>query len=147
MRKRTAVIAGIAVLAIGGGVAYAAWSSTGAGSGTVGSKTSVASVITPVAGTTGLYPGGSVDFQVTISNPNDYPVKVTSIAAGASDETVDGCLAGTVTSAAVSNPTGTIDAGQSGTYTLQATMKADAADNCKSQTFSLPLTAQLLSAA
>ncbi len=146
MRKRTAVIAAVAVVAVGGGVAYAAWSSTGSGSGTVGSTTSVNSTISPVAGATGLYPGGGVDFQVTITNPNAYAVQVASIAAGSSDE-VNGCAAATVTSAAVSNPTGTINAGQSGTYTLHATMNANASDACKSQTFTLPLTAQLLSAA
>ncbi|HEX8866875.1 MAG TPA: hypothetical protein VF821_14550, partial [Lentzea sp.] len=72
MRKRTAVVAAVAVLAIGGGVAYAAWSSTGAGNGTVSSTTSKASVISPVSGG-GLYPGATVDFVVSIDNPNDYP--------------------------------------------------------------------------
>jgi hypothetical protein len=146
MRKRTAVIAGVAVLAIGGGVAYAAWSSTGAGTGSAGSTTSVNSTISPVNGAGGLYPGATVSFQVTINNPNGYPVTVASISAGASQLTADGCAASTVTSPAVSNQ-GTIAAGQSGTYTLQATMNADAADNCKSQTFTLPLTAALVSAA
>ncbi|SFR19816.1 hypothetical protein SAMN04488564_10527 [Lentzea waywayandensis] len=146
MRKRTAVIAAVAVVAVGGGVAYAAWSSTGSGSGSVGSTTSVNSVISPVNGAGGLYPGATVAFQVTITNPNPYVVAVTSISAGASALTADGCAAGTVTSPAVGDQ-GTIAAGQSGTYTLQATMNADAADNCKSQTFTLPLTAALVSAA
>lgn len=145
MRKRTAVIAGVAVVAIGGGVAYAAWSSSGSGPGQVGSTTNIDSAISPVSGAGGLYPGRTVSFEVTINNPNGYPVKVTSIGAGSSDVTSGGCAAGTVTSAAVSNPNGTIAAGKSGTYTLQATMNADAADNCKSQTFTLPLTAQLAS--
>ncbi|MEV6715738.1 hypothetical protein AB0M48_27280 [Lentzea sp. NPDC051208] len=146
MRKRTAVIAAVTVLAVGGGVAYAAWSSTGSGSGSVGSTTSVNSTITPVDGAGGLYPGKTVSFQVTIDNPNDYAVAVTSISAGTSALTAGGCAAGTVTSPAVSSP-GTIGADGSATFTLEATMNADAADNCKSQTFSLPLTATLVSAA
>ncbi|WP_439660554.1 hypothetical protein ACSHWB_02990 [Lentzea sp. HUAS TT2] len=146
MRKRTAVIAAVAVLAVGGGVAYAAWSSTGSGSGSVASTTSVNSVISPVSGAGGLYPGATVDFQVTITNPNPYRVAVTSISAGASALTEGGCAGGTVTSPAVSNP-GLIEANSTATYTLRATMNADAADNCKSQTFSLPLTAALVSAA
>ena len=77
MRKRTAVIAAVTVLAIGGGVAYAAWSSSGSGSGSVASTTSANSTISPVAGAVGLYPGHTVSFQVTINNPNDYPVTVT----------------------------------------------------------------------
>ncbi|SES25527.1 hypothetical protein [Lentzea albida] len=146
MRKRTAVIAAVAALAVGGGVAYAAWTSTGSGSGSVGSTTSVNSTISPVNGAGGLYPGATVDFQVTISNPNDYPVAVSSISAGVSAITEGGCAAGTVTSPAVSNA-GTIVAKGTGTYTLKATMNADAANNCKSQTFTLPLTAELVSAA
>ncbi|GLY49736.1 hypothetical protein [Lentzea sp. NBRC 102530] len=146
MRKRTAVIAAVAVLAVGGGVAYAAWSSTGSGSGSVGSTTSVNSTITPVDGAGGLYPGKTVSFSVTINNPNGYPVKVTSISAGASEE-VGGCAAATVTSVAVSNPAGTIATGESGTYVLQATMKTDASDACQGKAFSLPLTASLVSAA
>lgn len=146
MRKRTAVIAAVAIVALGGGIAYAAWSSNGSGSGSVASTTSVNSTISPVNGASGLYPGVTVDFQVTIDNPNPYKVAVTSISAGASALTQSGCAGGTVTSAAVSNP-GTIDPNGTATYTLRATMNADAADSCKSQTFSLPLTATLVSAA
>jgi hypothetical protein len=146
MRKRTMIIAGVAVLAVGGGVAYAAWSSTGAGSGSVGSTTSVNSTISAVDGAGGLFPGKTVSFSVTINNPNDYPVKVTSISAGTSDE-VGGCAEGTVTSVAVSNPAGTIAPDGTGTYTLQATMNADAADACQNKSFTLPLTAALVSAA
>ncbi|KOV82043.1 hypothetical protein [Nocardia sp. NRRL S-836] len=146
MHKRTAVIAAVAVVAVGGGVAYAAWSSTGTGSGKVASTQEIASTITPVDGSGGLYPGRTVSFQVTINNPNAYPVRVTGISAGASD-LVGGCAAGTVTSPAVTNPTGTITTGQSGTYTLQATMSTTATNECKAQTFTLPLTATLESAA
>ncbi|HEX7308238.1 hypothetical protein [Lentzea sp.] len=146
MRKRTAVIAAVAIAALGGGIAYAAWSSTGSGSGSVGSTAELNSTISPVNGAGGLYPGRTVSYSVTINNPNGYPVKVTGISAGSS-ALVNGCAAGTVTSPAVTDPAGTIAAGQSGTYTLQATMNADASDACKAQTFSLPLTATLVSAA
>lgn len=146
MRKRTAVIAAVAVVAVGGGIAYAAWTSTGSGSGKVGSATSVSSTITPVDGAGGLFPGATTSFSVTINNPNGYPVKVTSISTGSSAE-VGGCAAGTVTSTGASNPDGVIAVGGAGTYVLQATMSADASDACKGQSFSLPLTAQLVSAA
>ena len=70
MRKRTAVIAAVAVVAVGGGIAYAAWSSTGSGAGKVGSTTSVDSQISPVDGAGGLYPGGSTTFPAA-SGGND----------------------------------------------------------------------------
>ncbi|MDX3655693.1 hypothetical protein PV646_00115 [Streptomyces sp. ID05-26A] len=146
MRKRTALIAAVAIVALGGGIAYAAWSSNGSGSGTIGSTTSVNSTISPVNGAGGLYPGNTVSFSVTINNPNGYPVKVTSISAGASAE-IEGCAEGSVTSVAVSSPAGTITTGQSGTYVLQATMNANAGDACQAKVFTLPLTATLVSAA
>ena len=146
MRKRTMVISAVAVLAVGGGVAYAAWSSSGSGTGSAASTTSVNSSITATDAAAGLFPGRTVAYTVTINNPNAYPVKVTSISAGSSNE-VNGCAAGTVTSPAVTNPGDVVAANGSAVYTLQATMNADASDACKSQNFVLPLSATLVSAA
>ncbi|MGW4210215.1 hypothetical protein ACWEIJ_19660 [Lentzea sp. NPDC004789] len=146
MRKRTAVIAAVAVVAVGGGVAYAAWSSTGSGTGTVTSTTSANSAITPVSGS-GLYPGVTVDVVVSIDNPNSYPVKVTSIA-DSSSSVNGGCAAGTVTTSSTGTDfTPVVAAHGSQQYTLKAKMNADAAEACKSITFTVPLNAQLVSAA
>src|SRR5207248_8885440 len=73
--KRSAVVLGAAGVVLVAGVAYAAWTSTGAGSGSVTAKTAVDSVIQPNSGT-GLYPGSDTTFTVTIDNKNDYVVKV-----------------------------------------------------------------------
>lgn len=143
--KRSAVVLGaVGVIAVAG-VAYAAWTSSGTGSGSVTATTSIDSTITAANSTSLLYPGGGTDFTVTIDNKNDYPVVVTSISAGSSGLVNGSCAAGTVTSAAVTAPTGTIAPHGTGTYTLHATMAKDAADACKSQTFTLPLTATLAS--
>ena len=87
-KKRVAVIA---ILAIAGsviGVAIAAWTTGGSGSGqaTAGSATSM----TISAGTpsTSLYPTASAGVAAAISNPNPYKVHVSSISLGAI--TVDG---------------------------------------------------------
>lgn len=56
-------------------------------------------------------------------------------------------IGGTVTSAAAANPGGVIEPRQKATYTLQATMTAAATDACKQQTFTLPLTAELVQVA
>jgi alternate signal-mediated exported protein len=150
MRKLTkgAIAVGAATtLALGGGIAWAAWSSSGSGSGSATSATSVNSTIS--SDTTGnpLYPGASTTFTVKIDNPNKYPVVVNSISAGSSTATgtAGACVAGSVTSAAVTAPSGTIAAGGSGTYTLTAHMDPNAADACQGQTFTLPLTATLQS--
>ena len=142
--KRSAIVLGAAGVVVVAGVAYAAWSSSGSGTGSVSSTTAVNSAITPGSSGSVLYPGGGTDFTVTIDNPNDYPVVVTGISAGSSDA-VNGCAAGSVTSAAPASTPGTIAAHGSGSYTLHAQMNAGATDACKSQTFVLPLTATLAS--
>ncbi|MFD5830822.1 hypothetical protein [Lentzea sp. NPDC060358] len=146
MRKRTAVVAAVAIAALGGGIAYAAWSSSGSGDGLVKSTTSKDSAITSVSGA-GLYPGAVVDVVVSIDNPNDYPVRVTSIA-DSSSKPAGTCAAGTVTtSSAGTSFTPVLPAKGSQTYTLKAKMSADATDACQNVTFVVPLTAQLVSAA
>jgi hypothetical protein len=149
MRNRARIIttAGIAVAVIGAGVAWAAWSSSGSGSGHVTSTTSIDSTISPGDGSAALYPGAVASYTVTIDNPNDYPVKVDSISAGASDE-VNGCTAGSVVSEAVTAPgSPSIEPHGKRAYSITVRMVADPSDACKGQTFTLPLTATLSSAA
>ncbi|WP_370945577.1 LEA type 2 family protein [Amycolatopsis sp. cg5] len=144
--KKTAIALGAAGALTVAGVAYAAWSSSGSGTGSVTSTTAKSSTISPSSSGNALYPGATQTFTITVDNPNSYPVKVTSIAAGSS--AADGaCGAGSVTSDAVSNPSGTISAGASATYTLTAHMASDADDACQGKNFSLNLTATLASAA
>ena len=144
--KRSAVVLGAAGVIVVSGVAYAAWLSAGSGNGSVAATTSVNSTIGSATTGTPLYPGGETDFTVTISNPNSYPVVVTSISGGASLLVNTSCAAGTVTSIAVAAPPNTtIPAAGSGTYTLHAKMAGSADEACKSQTFTLPLTATLAS--
>ncbi|GAA4836345.1 LEA type 2 family protein [Actinomycetospora corticicola] len=145
-RKRLAVLGGVLLVLAGAGVAFAAYLSTGEGSGATTSSVAVNSTIASASKGTPLYPGSSTPYTVTINNPNPYPVKVVGIGASTSDK-VGTCPAGTVTSPAVANPTGTIAPGASGTYTLTATMVADPDNTCQGQTFSMPLRADLASAA
>ncbi len=131
------------------GVAFAAWTSTGSGAGTAQSTTSANSVIAPAVSASDLFPGATKSVTVTISNPNNYPVLVTSIPAGTSDAS-GLCAANTVTSDARAldasglfqsdGVTKTIAANGSGTYTLTTRMIANPTDDCKSKTFNLPLT-------
>lgn len=137
------------------GTAFAAWTSSGSGSGQARSTTSVNSVISAGTNAADLYPGAVSSVQVAISNPNPYPVVVNSISAGSSALVNATCVAGSVTSDARANdPTGllqsdgttkTIAAGGSGTYVLVTRMGTTAVDACKSQTFTLSLTATLTS--
>jgi hypothetical protein len=77
--KRSAVIAGVATVIIGGGVAaWAAngWSLTGTGSGEA-----QAAQIHPLTATTSLgdktiYPGAKVTATTSVNNPNEFGVKL-----------------------------------------------------------------------
>ena len=142
--KRSAVALGAAGVVLVAGVAYAAWSSNGAGTGSVTAKTAVDSVIQPNSGT-GLYPGSDTTFTVTIDNKNDYVVKVDSISGGSSTAIPDtNCAADTVTSDASTAP-GTIAAHGTTTFTLHAHMIANPDNSCQGRSFTLPLTATLSS--
>ena len=153
---KLAILSLVAVLA-GAGAAYAVWSSTGAGTATAQATTSASSVIASGTSAADLYPGAVKSITVTISNPNPYPVLVNSISAGSSAVVNGTCAAGTVTSDARPNDatgllqtdgtTKQIAPAGSGTYTLTTRMTTGALDACKSQTFTLPLTATLSSVA
>lgn len=146
--KRLGVLGGVLLAFLGAGIAFAAYLSSATGSGTTTSSVAVNSVISSASQGTGLYPGSSTAYTVTITNPNPYPVKVTSIAASSSNAAASGsCPAGTVTSAAVANPAGTIAANSSGVYSLTATMIADPNNACQGASFTMPLTASIASAA
>jgi hypothetical protein len=155
--KKLLIIPLLVGAALASGFAFAAWTSSGSGTGEAQSTTSINSVIAPGSSTPDLYPGATSSVTVTVSNPNPYPIVVNSISAGSSGVVNTSCVAGTVTSdARAVDATGlfqtgdavkVIAAGGSGTYTLVTHMTAAAVDACKSQTFSMALTATLSSAA
>lgn len=62
-----------------GGVAYATWTAGGSGTGTAGTGTTTALTLTPGTPSAGLYPGGQADVVLTISNPNESPIRVMSL--------------------------------------------------------------------
>ena len=157
LTRRASVLTAGVLTSSAVGLAFAAWTSTGSGSGSAASTTSEDSDIVSVALVAAdlLYPGATKTTKVTIDNPNDYDVVVTDISAGSSDA-VNGCAADSVRTDAVSDSTGitrsdvassVIPAGGTGTYTLTLRMTDDPSDACKSQTFTLPLDADLKSAA
>jgi hypothetical protein len=137
------------------GIAFAQWTSTGTGTAAPKSTTDITSVIAPGTAAADLYPGATSSVTVTVSNPNPYSVVVNSISAGSSALVNATCAAGSVTTDARAldatgllqsdGTTKTIAAGGSGTYTLVTHMTTGAVDACKSQTFSVALTATLTS--
>jgi hypothetical protein len=158
-RRIVAVVVSAIAIVGAGGLAAAAWQSTGAGSAAVQAATAHASTITAVSAVD-LYPGATKTALVSINNPNPYPVVVTSVSAGTSSAqsgTLGTCSAAAVTTDALAPATGaagilqsdgttmTIAASASGTFQLTTHMVANADNACQAQTFTLPLTATLAS--
>ncbi|MGH3780343.1 MAG: hypothetical protein ACRDRO_06855 [Pseudonocardiaceae bacterium] len=118
-----------------------------AGGGGAGGTTTAELTITPDDQVQPLAPGATATFPVYVKNPMDYGVQVTSISGGSSHATAGGCPAGTVTSAGIDSPVGFIKAGSLHTYEVSVTMAATSDSKCKGQSFTLPLTVSLSSAA
>ncbi|MEV0717378.1 hypothetical protein [Asanoa sp. NPDC050611] len=80
MSQRTAVITLVAVIVAGiASVAWAAWSVTGTGTATV-SAAEVTALQATARPTGSLFPGGSADIEVSVTNPNEFAIEVQSFA-------------------------------------------------------------------
>jgi hypothetical protein len=85
--RRVTAAAGVVVLLVGAGVAYAAWTASGTGGGAASSTTAKALVVTAGTGAGDLYPTSASNtgvLSLSIQNPNPYPVVVTSLGADSS---------------------------------------------------------------
>jgi hypothetical protein len=77
-RMRFAAAVVVALVAAGGALAY--FTSAGSGSGTGTAGTAQAVTISPGTPTAELYPGGSADVAISISNPNTFSVHIIKLA-------------------------------------------------------------------
>jgi hypothetical protein len=144
MRKtqKFAIVGGTVSALLIGGVAYAAWTSSGTGDGavTAGHATTLGVSGAPIGG---LYPTKSVTQQVTVTNSNPYAVTLTDLTPNnltvASDHPL--CNASSVTAATVSS-TATL-AALTGSTTIPVTVSMDntANDACQDATFTISYTA------
>ena len=152
-RKLLAFVAASASLVIAG-LVFAAWLTTGSGSATAkaGSSQALSTVDASASTSATLYPGVSGDVTVRISNPNPFPVRVTSVSLNGvnADITPDGGHAScSPTGVSFSNQTGlSIDVpaksgGTNGTTTATlagaAAMSNASADGCQGATFTIPV--------
>jgi hypothetical protein len=151
-RKKVGAAAAVTALGVGGMVAYAAWTSSGAGSGTIAARSASAVLVGDGAVVNTLYPTGKGDLVVTVQNPNDYAVNVTSLSQGALSsgsatpaavtDNHSGCTATTVT---YTPPTVNFVVGPHATYTATLTgavsMSNAAEDLCQGATFTVPVIA------
>lgn len=144
---RIVAVAGSAALLTGVGVAYASWTTQGTGNG---SATAATDVALQVAGTTaaGLVPNTSRDITITVTNPNEYKVALSSLALDTAGITtaVSGCSASSVTYTAPASLAAVVPAkvgSTNGTQTFTGTisMSNAATDECKTALFNVALKA------
>ena len=142
--KRAGIITASATTLIVGGVAFAAWTSTGTATGTVTAGQQTSLVSTDGANTVALYPTQSKDVTISFENANSYPVKVMTVTKGAlSVSGGTGCTPGNsgVTFSDASVGDDYIAAGGTKSYTVTATMTADSNGGCQGASFSTSYTA------
>jgi len=161
-RKKIAAATAATALGVGGVIAYAAWTSSGSGSGTISAGNASALVVADAHSASTLYPNGTGDLVVTLTNNNPYNVSVTAIAQGALSSgsatpaaiTVDnGHSSCNVSSVTLTAPalSGVVVGKNGGTYTLTlhnaVAMDNSAVDACQGATFTVPVVATAASSA
>ncbi|WP_247046222.1 hypothetical protein [Arthrobacter rhizosphaerae] len=73
------VIGWVVLFLAAGGTAAAIWSDSGGGAGIAGTGATVPVTLSPGTPTANLFPGGSSDVLLTVSNPNTSPVRLGSL--------------------------------------------------------------------
>ncbi|MDS0139492.1 MULTISPECIES: hypothetical protein [unclassified Amycolatopsis] len=152
--RRVLVVTTVVGATLGGGIAVAAWTSSGSGAANAKAGTAAAPTTGTVpasALTTGpLYPGGPVgDAKILVGNPNPYPVKVSTIVANGTPTGANGT--GTCTTTGVSwtaqSPNAPVPAGGSTTLTLTGAVSMITAsdDGCQGAVFTIPVTVTVVS--
>jgi hypothetical protein len=136
------------------GVAIAAWTTGGSGSGQASAGTATSMTISAGTPSSSLYPTASADVAATFSNPNPYKVHVSSIALGAIS--VDGghSLCNTGASVSVTSPqdnsgsgwdvpakSGAVNGSLNVDMANAISMSNAATDSCQGATFTVALTA------
>ena len=142
--RKLSVTAVVFVGLMAAGIAFAAWTATGTGSGYAKATTAQALTTVDVSATTAatLYPGATGDVELEISNPNDYPVRVTSVTGnGAITASDAGCNAASVTFTDQGSLTLDVSATGSAAFTLNGavSMSGAANDSCQGAVFTIPV--------
>jgi hypothetical protein len=150
--KRLAVVTTMVALTVVG-LVYAAWTTTGGGSGyaKAGTAQALSTVDVSASTTATLYPGGPAgDVTIRISNPNTYPVTVTGVTGNGTivaDAAHTGCTTTGVSFANQTNlnisvpaKTGGVNGETQTTLSGAASMANTSVNGCQGATFTIPVT-------
>jgi hypothetical protein len=158
--RRSKVILSLAAAAavlVNAGAAYAYWKLNGAGTGVAVAGTAIELKLQGRSDDSRpLYPGGTTNLTVAVTNQNDFPIRITSVAPGGGAVTADaahregGCRStGVVIAADVLPVSWEVPRNTIGVFTvpdgLKMTNNSDSA--CQGATFTIPVRATGVSAA
>lgn len=142
------VVGGAVTLLVLGvvGLVYAAWTADGTGAGYAKAQEAQQLTTVDVSATTPatLYPGATGDVLIRISNPNPYPVQVTSITGNGTITPDSGHPGCTTTGVTFTDQTGlsiNVPAGGETETTLSnaAQMSNASSNGCQGATFTIPV--------
>jgi hypothetical protein len=129
------------------GVAFAAWTASGSGNGYAKAQTvqSLTTVDASASTTAQLYPGGTGDVKVTVSNPNSFPVTITGVSGNGTITSDKGAACNASTGVTFTDTTGlsnSVAASGSTTITLsgKAAMSSASDNSCQGAVFTIPIT-------
>jgi len=148
-KRGTLLVASLATaLLVGGGVAFAYWTTTGSGTGTAAAGDSSPVVVTQTNTVTGLYPGGSAqNINLNIANSNAAAQRLETVGVSVSSTSNAGCTAAdfTVTDATIGAevPSGATNAylGSATGATIKMKNASTSQDACKNVTINLAFNA------
>jgi hypothetical protein len=127
-------------------VAFAAWTATGSGSGYAKATTAQALTTVDVSATTPatLYPGATGTVKLSISNPNPYPVTVSSVTGSGTITSDKGAACNASTGVTYTDQTGlslSVPAAGSATFPLTnaVSMSNASDDSCQGAVFTIPV--------
>ena len=147
-RRRTLLIvsgAAAVVLLTGSSIAVALWGASATGTGSAKAVTAQdLTIVAQASPTPDLYPGASGALQFTITNPNPYPVSLTSWATGTITSDSGACAPSNVSasSGTLGAPIAVAAGATSAALSIAAavTMAAGAPNACQGVTFTVALT-------
>ena len=143
--KRSAVVGTTVVTLFGVGVAFAAWTNTGDGSGAVTAGSAQPLTVT-VSGVSGLVPTKSVNVPFTVTNTNPYDVKLTTAhLQNVAVTGAPGCDPAVLTGSDVAVSDVVAPAATSPSRNFPVTMSNTATDACQGATFTVTLRVTALS--
>ena len=146
VKRRWSVLGLLLLGAIVAGVAVGAWNVTGSGSGSAKAGVATGLTLNDASGATAadLYPGVTGNVKLSVTNPNSFPVRVTSVTGTGAITSDKGAACNASTGVTFTNQTGlTLDlaAGATSVFTLSgAAAMSNSSDNaCQGAIFTIPV--------